>query len=103
MEIGEDITIEDDAAMIEAAALGAARYIRDAPAIIRKRRIEDTALGAAGRECADPERLDALRGRGPRKWFHSQGRRERCITLSATRRRRCPKGARKTSVKRGRG
>ena len=44
-----------------AAALGAARYIRDAPAIIRKRRIEDTALVASLiRECADPERLDAL-------------------------------------------
>ena len=61
MEIGEDITIEDDVAMIEAAALGAARYMRDAPAIIRKRRIDDTALVASLiRECADPERLDAL-------------------------------------------
>ena len=60
MEIGEDIVVEDDAAMIEAAALGAARYIRDAPAIIRKRRIDDTALVASLiRECADPERLDA--------------------------------------------
>ena len=87
MEIGEDITIEDDAAMIEAAALGAARYIRDAPAIIRKRRIEDTSLDSAlgTRCCSRFRKIGRARRRGPRKRFDSQGRRERCITLSCER------------------
>ena len=58
---GEVFEVEDDAGVLEASALGAARYIRDAPTIIRRLRIQETDLLARlVRKCAAPERLEAL-------------------------------------------